>query len=92
MANIGLLGVDRKGEEYYQLTLGGDAGEDAAIGQIAGPSFGEGKWAPRRSRKRCMAPADIVLIARREIVEDSWACLDDAAPRPVAISWSAWSG
>ena len=41
VANIGLLGVDRKGEEYYQITLGGDAGEDAAIGQIIGPSFGE---------------------------------------------------
>ena len=41
VANIGLLGVDRKGEEFYQITLGGDAGEDAAIGQIIGPSFGE---------------------------------------------------
>ncbi len=41
VGHIGLLGVDRKGEEYYQVTLGGDAGEDAAIGQIVGPSFSE---------------------------------------------------
>ncbi|MBT4891214.1 MAG: nitrite/sulfite reductase [Rhodospirillales bacterium] len=36
---IGILGVDRKGVEYYQITLGGSAFEDAAIGQIIGPSF-----------------------------------------------------
>ena len=41
VAHIGILGVDRKGEEYYQITLGGDASEDAAIGQIIGPSFSE---------------------------------------------------
>jgi sulfite reductase (NADPH) hemoprotein beta-component len=41
VGHIGILGVDRKGEEYYQVTLGGDAGEDAAIGQIVGPSFSE---------------------------------------------------
>jgi sulfite reductase (NADPH) hemoprotein beta-component len=41
VGHIGILGVDRKGEEYYQITLGGDASEDAAIGQIIGPSFSE---------------------------------------------------
>jgi sulfite reductase (NADPH) hemoprotein beta-component len=41
IGHIGILGVDRKGEEYYQITLGGDASEDAAIGQIIGPSFSE---------------------------------------------------
>ncbi len=41
VAHIGILGVDRKGEEYYQITLGGDASEDAAIGEIVGPSFSE---------------------------------------------------
>ena len=35
---IGILGVDKKGEEYYQITLGGSAGNDAAIGEIVGPS------------------------------------------------------
>lgn len=37
--HIGILGVDRKGEEYYQLTLGGSADENAAIGKIVGPAF-----------------------------------------------------
>ncbi len=37
--HIGILGVDRKGEEYYQLTLGGSADENASIGKIVGPAF-----------------------------------------------------
>jgi len=36
---IGILGVDRRGEEYYQITLGGSAFEDANIGDIVGPAF-----------------------------------------------------
>jgi sulfite reductase (NADPH) hemoprotein beta-component len=38
-AEIGLLGVDRKGEEFYQITLGGNPEDNAAIGQVIGPSF-----------------------------------------------------
>ncbi len=39
VGHIGILGVDRKGEEHYQLTLGGRADDAAAIGKIAGPGF-----------------------------------------------------
>ena len=39
VANIGILGVDKKGEEFYQITLGGRADEAAAIGEIVGPAF-----------------------------------------------------
>ncbi len=39
VANIGLLGVDKKGKEFYQITLGGRADEEAAIGEIVGPAF-----------------------------------------------------
>ena len=39
VANIGLLGVDKQGEEVYQLTLGGVADGEAAIGKIAGPGL-----------------------------------------------------
>ena len=39
--HIGILGVDKKGVEYYQLQLGGSAAEDASIGEIMGPGFGE---------------------------------------------------
>jgi len=39
IGNIGVLGVDKKGEEFYQVSLGGDSGLDAAVGKILGPSF-----------------------------------------------------
>jgi sulfite reductase (NADPH) hemoprotein beta-component len=38
--HIGVLGVDKKGVEYYQLQLGGSGAEDASIGEILGPAFG----------------------------------------------------
>ena len=39
VGHIGILGVDKKGEEFYQLTLGGSAEDDAAIGQVLGPAL-----------------------------------------------------
>ena len=39
VGNIGVLGVDKDGEEWYQITLGGEQGNDAAIGKVIGPSF-----------------------------------------------------
>jgi len=39
--HIGILGVDKKGVEFYQLLLGGSGAEDAAIGDIMGPGFTE---------------------------------------------------
>ena len=39
VAHIGVLGVDKKGEEWYQLTLGGSADEQARLGQRLGPAF-----------------------------------------------------
>lgn len=39
VGHIGILGVDRKGTEYYQISLGGSAEEDACLGDIVGPSF-----------------------------------------------------
>ncbi len=36
VGHIGVLGVDKKGEEFYQITLGGSAAEDASLGEIAG--------------------------------------------------------
>ncbi|MGE8356156.1 MAG: nitrite/sulfite reductase, partial [Microvirgula sp.] len=34
-----ILGVDKNGEEWYQVTLGGDAGRSASLGKVIGPSF-----------------------------------------------------
>jgi sulfite reductase (NADPH) hemoprotein beta-component len=39
VAHIGILGVDKKGEEFYQLSLGGSGAEDASIGKILGPAL-----------------------------------------------------
>ena len=39
VGNIGILGLDRNGKEFYQITLGGSSKQDASIGQIVGPSF-----------------------------------------------------
>ncbi|MCY0965439.1 nitrite/sulfite reductase [Parathalassolituus penaei] len=39
VGNIGVLGVDKKGEEFYQVSLGGSSGSDASLGKILGPSF-----------------------------------------------------
>ena len=39
VGNIGVLGLDKNGEESYQITLGGSSDENAAIGKIIGPSF-----------------------------------------------------
>lgn len=39
VGNIGVLGVDKRGLEFYQVSLGGDSGKNASIGKILGPSF-----------------------------------------------------
>jgi len=48
--HIGILGVDKKGVEYYQLQLGGSGAEDASIGDIMGPGFGEHEIGPAVER------------------------------------------
>lgn len=39
IANIGILGVEKNGQEYYQITLGGESGSASAIGKVLGPSL-----------------------------------------------------
>ena len=39
VGNIGILGVDKNGSEWYQVSLGGSQGENAALGKVIGPSF-----------------------------------------------------
>jgi sulfite reductase (NADPH) hemoprotein beta-component len=38
VGHIGILGVDKGGEEWYQITIGGAAGNDASLGAVIGPS------------------------------------------------------
>ena len=61
VGHIGILGVDKKGEEFYQLTLGGSGGDDAAVGQILGPALPADRVAPAVDQL-----VDVYLRERRE--------------------------
>jgi sulfite reductase (NADPH) hemoprotein beta-component len=50
VGHIGVLGVDRKGEEYYQITVGGSPDEQAALGEIVGRSLPADQVAPAIER------------------------------------------
>lgn len=50
VGHIGVLGVDRKGEEYYQITVGGSPDEKAALGEIVGRSLPADEVAPAIGR------------------------------------------
>jgi sulfite reductase (NADPH) hemoprotein beta-component len=39
VGHIGILGVDKNGEEWYQISIGGRQGAQAALGRVIGPSF-----------------------------------------------------
>ena len=41
VGNIGILGIDKRGEEFYQLMLGGSPGNDASIGKILGRALAQ---------------------------------------------------
>jgi sulfite reductase (NADPH) hemoprotein beta-component len=43
VGHIGILGVDKKGTEFYQVSLGGSADEKTSLGDITGPAFTEDK-------------------------------------------------
>jgi len=43
VGHIGILGVDKKGEEWYQLTVGGDATNTAELGTRLGPAIAKDK-------------------------------------------------
>jgi len=43
VGNIGILGVDKDGSEWYQVSIGGAQGNESAIGKIIGPSFAAGQ-------------------------------------------------
>ncbi|MBV9836119.1 MAG: nitrite/sulfite reductase [Alphaproteobacteria bacterium] len=53
VGHIGILGVDKNGEEFYQITLGGDGTETTSLGRIIGPAV----------------PADVVVDAVENLVE-----------------------
>ena len=46
VGHIGILGVDKRGEEFYQISLGGNASDSASLGKIIGPSFARADVVP----------------------------------------------
>lgn len=50
VGHIGILGLDRAGVENYQITLGGDGSELAAIGEKIGPGFAYDQVTPAIER------------------------------------------
>jgi len=61
VGHIGILGVDKKGEEFYQLTLGGSGAEDASVGKVLGPALPANKVA-----EAIDAMVDVYLSQRQE--------------------------
>ena len=50
MGHVGILGLDKAGVENYQITLGGSAGNDAAIGEKMGRGFNVDELMPALDR------------------------------------------
>jgi len=59
VGHIGILGVDKGGEEWYQITIGGAAGTDATLGSVIGPSV------PKHAVAETIARLLAVYVERR---------------------------
>ncbi|MFD1945124.1 nitrite/sulfite reductase [Paradevosia shaoguanensis] len=66
VGHIGILGVEKKGGELYQITLGGDATENASVGKILGPGF-EAEKVPDAIERLVDA-----YVARRESPDETF--------------------
>ncbi len=73
VGHIGILGLDRAGVENYQITLGGDGTETAAIGERAGPGFSADEIVPAIERligaylEQRLDPGETFLAAYRRL-------------------------
>ncbi|MFZ9407593.1 MAG: nitrite/sulfite reductase [Burkholderiaceae bacterium] len=64
IGHIGILGVDKAGEEWYQVSIGGSQGPQTMIGRILGPSFSRGEI------PGVIDTLERTYVARRERVEE----------------------
>lgn len=69
VGHIGILGLDKKGQEFYQITLGGSADENAAIGKIIGPGFSEDEVA---DAVECLVETYVELRDKDEAFIDTY--------------------
>jgi sulfite reductase (NADPH) hemoprotein beta-component len=63
VGHIGILGVDKGGQEWYQITIGGAAGADASLGEVIGPSV------PKRDVTETIARLLEVYVEERQADE-----------------------
>ena len=66
VANIGILGIDKHNEEWYQITLGGSASGQVALGEVIGPSVAKARVAATLARIL------EVYVERRESGEETF--------------------
>jgi sulfite reductase (NADPH) hemoprotein beta-component len=76
VGHIGVLGVDKKGEEFYQILFGGRADEHAAIGEIQGPGLRHEEVAP--AIRRVIAKYMELRASKDEKLADAMARLGQA--------------
>ncbi len=76
VGHIGVLGVDKKGEEFYQILFGGRADEKAAIGEIQGPGLRHEEVAP--AIRRVIARYLELRASKTEKLADAMARLGQA--------------
>ena len=62
-ANIGILGLEKKGIESYQITIGGDEGDSYALGELLGPGL------PGEAVPDAIEAIVALYLARRETGE-----------------------
>ena len=66
VGHIGILGVDKHGEEWYQITLGGSPANDASLGEVIGPSV------PKAGVAETIARILDVYVERRQGTDESF--------------------
>ena len=66
VGHIGILGVDKRGEEWYQITLGGSASGQVSLGQVIGPSV------PKAQVAATLAQIVEVYLERRQGADESF--------------------
>ncbi len=76
VGHIGILGVDKKGEEFYQILFGGRADEKASIGEIQGPGLKHEEVAP--ALKRVISKYMELRASKSEKLADTMARLGQA--------------
>jgi len=66
VGHIGILGVEKRGEEWYQITLGGSASGQVSLGEVIGPSV------PKAAVAETIATILAVYVEQREAVQETF--------------------